>query len=119
MMILCLYLVYLIRCKIIAFPFLVLGQELSDQKLLSLSEEITDSGQLRCLAIHGLQVKPKTVESCLTNAKKISEAAYQVIRGWINNEPDRKVAYDKMCRALAHDEVKLRLLIHEVLNKRQ
>ena len=62
-------------------------------------------------------MKPKTVESCLTNATKISEAAYQVMLGWINNESDRKVAYDNMCRALAHDKVKRSLLIDEVLKQ--
>ena len=99
--------------------FHAIGQELTDQKLLSLSEVLTDSGQLRRLAIQGLQINRNRVESCLTNERKISDATYEVFRDWINNEPDRKIAYDKMCRALAQDKVKLSLLIDEVLNKRE
>ena len=107
----------LIRCKIIAFLSCTTGQELTDDKLLSLSQEITGHGQLRCLAIHGLKIKSNVVESCLANATEISEAAYQVMLRWIKNEPDRKVAYDNMCRALTHNKVEQRLLIEEVLKQ--
>ena len=85
-----------------------------------LANKITERSKLFCLAIHGLALDPSAVQTCVTNHERdISGAAHQVLTDWINNEIDRKVAYDKMCRALAHEEVKLRLLIDEVLNKHE
>ena len=85
-----------------------------------LGNKITERSKLFNLAIQGLGLDPSSVQACLTNFEKdISGAAYKVLTDWINNESDRKVAYDKMCRALTHDKVKLRLLIDEILNKRE
>ena len=110
----------LVYVKMIVLLFCTTGQELTDTKLLLLANKITERSNLFNLAIHGLGLEQSAVETCITNHKEdINGAAHGVLTDWIRNKPDRKVAYDKMCRALSHENVKLRLLIEEVLNKHE
>ena len=103
-----------------AFLFCTIGQELTDAKLLLLAKKMTEKSKLLDLAVIGLGLNHDAVQTRVTNHKEdIIRAAHEVLRDWIHNELDRKVAYDKMCRALAHDHFKLRLLIDEVLNKHE
>ena len=89
------------------------GRELTDKKVSALSKRITDHEQLRTLAIEGLTLPATKVQTCLTDEEKIGDAAHKVLTGWLVSKPDRKIAYDEMCRAL--DKVDLKMYIAEVL----
>ena len=87
--------------------------ELSDPRLVLLSEEINQARKLRRLAVVGLKMDSVVIDSSLQNNTDIVEAAYHVLKQWRDSQPDRTTAYKQICQALRN--VKMEMLITEAL----
>ena len=88
--------------------------ELSDSRLVLLCDEINQPRKLRKLAVVGLNMDTKTIDSALQNYRgDIIEAAYSVLQQWRDSQPNRTIAYEQICQALR--DVKMDMLITETL----
>ena len=75
--------------------------ELTDVRLILLSEGINQPSKLRKLAVLGLKMGASVIDSALQNNKDdIDEAAYRVLMQWRVSQPDKWVAYKQICEAL-------------------
>ena len=89
--------------------------ELSDVKVLNLSEVITGPVELRTLAIRGLKKGEYQIQTHLRNKSDIREAVHAVLKDWHKSQTNSKVAYLKLCHALK--ESKMQYYVNHILNK--
>ena len=87
--------------------------ELTDGRLVLLSEEINQQRKLRKLAIVGLKMSDHVIESALQSNPDIVDAAYTVLEQWRKSDPDRTVAYTEICQTLR--DVNMAMLIKDTL----
>ena len=94
--------------------YLFAGPELTDERLLRLSQKINCTEDLYILAIIGLCIKDETIDAHMRNkSDSITMATYSVLKGWRKSQPDHQVAYRKMCDGLKKAEMES--YIYEVL----
>ena len=67
---------------------------------MDLSNSITKPKILRTLAVVGLKMKRKTVDTHLQNEADINDAAYGVLNEWMNTQVNDIQAYTNICKAL-------------------
>ena len=89
-------------------------QKLTDERLVKLSNRITEKGKFRTLGIIGLGISNSTVKRHLQNTD-ITEAAFEMLDEWRDSQDNEEVAYTNVCKALKHDEVAMEFLIGQVL----
>ena len=87
--------------------------ELDDRMLLRLSDKVVDMGDLRNLAIKGLDVSLRTAARHIQDSRTIDEAAFNLLQEWTFQQENRVIAYDKLCKAL--ERAGQEFLIDEVL----
>ena len=96
------------------FPEIPAAPELTDTRLVLLSNEITSSNKLRTLAMVGLNINGTIIDSALqNNGDDITEAAYKVLKQWRDSQSDKTTAYTQICQTLR--DVKMDILITETL----
>ena len=84
--------------------------------VIKLSKKINDPMDLLMLGTLGLNRKEEELAGHLQDKKNsIHMAAYGVLKTWKASQPDRKVAYEKLCEALGHKDVDMKYLIEEAL----
>ena len=88
----------------------LLNGQLTDRKLLELSEHFTDTEMLRSLTITGLNMGDHVIDSRINNHQKINEAAHECLKEWRLNEQHSHVTCSKLIKAL--DIVGLSSLVH-------
>ena len=75
--------------------------ELTDKMLVDLSALIVTSGDLRELAIIGLDIEGHKVATHINRYLfDITGAAYNLLREWRDTQPDSRTAYTKLSEAL-------------------
>ena len=75
---------------------------------------ITREDELRKLAITGLKMGNHIVQRHLTNkGNNITTAAHHVLEDWRTSQPNQRVAYVKLCKALK--DVKMAFYINKAL----
>ena len=77
----------------------------TDVNLVNLSNCITKPKVLRTLAVVGLKMKRKTVDTHLQNKSDINEAAYEVLNEWMNSQANEMQAYTNICKALTEAQL--------------
>ena len=84
--------------------------------ILKLAKRINEPIDLLSLGTLGLDMKEEVLTGHLKNKKDdIHMAAFGVLRTWRTSQPDRTVAYVKLCAALRHTDVDMESLVKEVL----
>ena len=73
----------------------------TDEDLVDLSNSITKPKILRTLAVIGLKMRRKIVDTHLQNEADINDAAYGVLNEWMNSQVNEAEAYTNICKALA------------------
>ena len=87
---------------------------MDNEKLLTLSEMLTEMPQPRALALRGLKMEVHEFNRHFANnPKDISSAVFGMLRTWRTSQPDEVVAYTKMCQALK--DTKMESLITKAL----
>ena len=105
-------------CFVPIFPDSPAAPELTDARLVLLSNEITSRSKLRTLATVGLNVDSSIVSTALRNNRDdITEAAHTVLTQWRDSQPNKTIAYKQICEVLRR--VKMEILITEMLYKNQ
>ena len=75
--------------------------QLTDQRLLLLSQLITEQEELRALALFGLNIPDHEVaKHFVDNRGSINTAAYNLLRDWRRTQRDEREAFDNMKAAL-------------------
>ena len=83
-------------------------RELTDARMVLLSSEITSKSTLRNLATVGLNVESAIINRALTNNKDdISEAAHTVLTEWRNRQPNKSIAYTRICEVLTRRKLEM------------
>ena len=91
----------------------VKNRQLSDEQLWNLSMCITNTRDLREIAVVGLQMKEHVVDSKISNhTNDIESAAHSVLKTWRNSQENRAEAYKKLHTALK--KVKMPYLFDQV-----
>lgn len=80
--------------------FFLLESELTDSMALKLSYRITNSPDLRRLAIGGLGLEEHVVNKHLNDERDIREASCRVLRDWRVKLQSSRVAYRRLCEAV-------------------
>ena len=92
------------------------NQELTDAMIVKLARRISDPMDLISLVILGLDMKEEVLAHHLHDKKdNINMAAYEVFKTWKTSQPNRTVAFDKLCTALGHKDVDMESFIGEIL----
>ena len=74
---------------------------LTDVKILRLSGQFTKQQDLRDVAIKGLNISSKTVETHInSNQSRMNDAAYSLFQEWRDTQSSPKTAYTRMREAL-------------------
>ena len=101
-------------CFVLIFPDSPAAPELTDARLVLLSNEITSRSKLQTLATVSLNVDSSIVSTALRNNRDdITEAAHTVLTQWRDSQPNKSIAYKQICEALRR--VKIKILITEML----
>ena len=99
---------------LLLFPEIPAAPELTDTRLVLLSNEITSPNKLRTLAMVGLNINGTIIDSALQNNRDdITEAAYKVLKQWRDSQSNKTTAYTQICQTLR--DVKMDILITETL----
>ena len=86
--------------------------------VVKLAKRINDAMDLISLGTIGLDMKEEVLARHLHDKKdNINMAAYEVLKTWKASQPNRTVAFEKLCIALGHKDVDMESLIGEVLQE--
>ena len=79
-----------------------------DDKFWRICSKITNTTELRKLAVTGLKIPGHTIDSHLqNNSRDIASATYEVLKEWANSKDTKEVAYRELIEALGRDGVDL------------
>ena len=94
---------------------LILGtKELTGDMLLKLAKKISKKIDILTLGRTGLKLDLSVVEAAIVNNNDdVNMAMYEVLKSFRVSQPDAKIAYDNLCKALT--AVNMDSLIQEVL----
>ena len=74
--------------------------------LMKLSKKFSADDEILSLTVIGLGMKDDVVEGHMRNHRHdIHGAVYKILKDWRNSQDDFKIAYQKLCAALRHDQV--------------
>ena len=85
------------------------SEELTDTRLVKLSNTIATESELRMLGTQGLNVGLHEIDKQITNNRNISSAAYHVLYNWRKTQEDNTVAYKNLCDALKSANLELKI----------
>ena len=84
--------------------------------LMKLSKKFSTNDEIYSLTLIGLRMNEDVVEGHLRNHREdIHGAVYKILKDWRNSQDDSKIAYQKLCAALRHDQVNKHAYIKEAL----
>ena len=76
------------------------GPKLKDAMILKLAESVEEEDEYLKLAKSALKMQDYEWESCLEKNKDLIMATYNILHKWRNSQPDRKVTFEKLSKAL-------------------
>ena len=77
---------------------LISDRTLKDDMLINVARRMVSAIDLRELGIIGLEMSPAVIEGTIMDHRHdISEAAYKVLKHWLDSQFDRKEAYKNLC----------------------
>ena len=74
--------------------------------LMKLSKKYSSDEEINSLTLIGLGMKNDVVEGHMKNHRHdIHKAVFEILKDWRDSQDDFKIAYQKLCAALRHDDV--------------